>query len=77
VYSRAQNPAALCGHEGSTPSFGINLINDSAPIVKEALKVAASQTGTASVNPQEVKETVKEAVQERVEELVKESLEES
>jgi cardiolipin synthase len=51
------------------------------PIVKEALKEAAAQTGSADLNPQEVKETVKEAVkeavQERVEEMVKESMEES
>ena len=52
------------------------------PVVKEALKEAgAAQTGSASLNPQEVKETVKEAVkeavQERVGEMVKESLQES
>lgn len=51
------------------------------PIVEEALKQAASATGSASLNPQEVKETVKEAVQEavreRVKEMVAESLEES
>jgi phosphatidylserine/phosphatidylglycerophosphate/cardiolipin synthase-like enzyme len=51
------------------------------PIVKEALKEVASEAGSATLNPQEVKETVKEAVKEavreRVEEMVKESLEES
>jgi phosphatidylserine/phosphatidylglycerophosphate/cardiolipin synthase-like enzyme len=51
------------------------------PIVMEALKEAASETGSAGLNPQEVKETVKEAVKEavreRVDEMVKESLEES
>jgi cardiolipin synthase A/B len=49
------------------------------PVVKEALKeAAAAQTGSASLNPQEVKETVKEAVKEavqaRVEEMMKESV---
>jgi phosphatidylserine/phosphatidylglycerophosphate/cardiolipin synthase-like enzyme len=51
------------------------------PLVKEALKEAAAQTGSAILNPQELKETVKEAVkeavQERVEEMVKETLEQS
>jgi phosphatidylserine/phosphatidylglycerophosphate/cardiolipin synthase-like enzyme len=50
-------------------------------IVKEALKSAESETGSAGLNPQEMKETVKEAVKEavreRVDEMVKESLEES
>jgi phosphatidylserine/phosphatidylglycerophosphate/cardiolipin synthase-like enzyme len=45
------------------------------PIVKEVLKKAVSETGSAGLNPQEVKETVKEAVKEavreRVEEMVK------
>lgn len=49
------------------------------PIVKEALKEVAKESGSTTLNPQEVKETVKEAVkeavQERVEEVVKESLE--
>ncbi|MGA2987419.1 MAG: phospholipase D-like domain-containing protein [Terriglobia bacterium] len=51
------------------------------PIVEEALKDAASETGSASLNPQEmkatVKEAVKEAVRERVDEVMKESMEES
>jgi phosphatidylserine/phosphatidylglycerophosphate/cardiolipin synthase-like enzyme len=45
------------------------------PIVMEALKEAALETGNAGLNPQEIKETVKEAVKEavreRVEDLVK------
>jgi cardiolipin synthase len=45
------------------------------PIVKEALKEAALETGSADMKPQEVKETVKEAVKEavreRIEEMVK------
>jgi len=53
------------------------------PIVTEALKEAASETGGALLNQQDLRETVKEAVkeavqetvQERVEEMVKESLE--
>ncbi len=51
------------------------------PIVEEAVKQVASETESASLNLQEMKETVKEAVQEavreRVKEMVKESLEES
>jgi cardiolipin synthase A/B len=51
------------------------------PIVEEAVKQVASETGSASLNLIEMKETVKEAVQEavreRVKEMVKESLEES
>ena len=51
------------------------------PIVKEALKEVASETGRAGLNPEEVKETVKEAVKEavreHVEEIVKESLDKS
>jgi phosphatidylserine/phosphatidylglycerophosphate/cardiolipin synthase-like enzyme len=51
------------------------------PIVKEALKEAASESEGAGLNPQEMKETikeaVKEAVRERVEEMMNESLEES
>jgi phosphatidylserine/phosphatidylglycerophosphate/cardiolipin synthase-like enzyme len=51
------------------------------PIVKEALKEAAAETGSASLNLQEmkdtVKEAVKEAVQERVNEMVKKSMDES
>jgi phosphatidylserine/phosphatidylglycerophosphate/cardiolipin synthase-like enzyme len=42
------------------------------PIVKEALKEAVSDAGSAGLNPQEVKETVKEAVKEAVRERVKE-----
>ena len=45
------------------------------PIVKEAIKQVASETESAGLNPQEVKETVKEAVKEavreRIEEIVK------
>jgi phosphatidylserine/phosphatidylglycerophosphate/cardiolipin synthase-like enzyme len=45
------------------------------PIVKEALKEAVADIGSAGLNPQEMKETVKEAVKEavreRVEEMVK------
>jgi hypothetical protein len=48
------------------------------PIVEEAIKEAEAGTGSANLNPQEMKETVKEAVKEavreRVEEMVSESL---
>ncbi len=51
------------------------------PIVEEAVKQVASETESASLNSNEMKETVKEAVQEavreRVKEMVKESLKES
>jgi phosphatidylserine/phosphatidylglycerophosphate/cardiolipin synthase-like enzyme len=51
------------------------------PIVAEAVKQVASETGGANLNLNAMKETVKEAVQdavrERVKEIVKKSLEES
>jgi phosphatidylserine/phosphatidylglycerophosphate/cardiolipin synthase-like enzyme len=51
------------------------------PIVEEAIKEAQSETGTLTMDPQEmkktVKEAVKEAVRERVEEMVNKSVAES
>jgi phosphatidylserine/phosphatidylglycerophosphate/cardiolipin synthase-like enzyme len=47
------------------------------PIVEEAVKQVASETGSASLNMKEMKETVKEAVQEAVRERVKEIVKES
>jgi phosphatidylserine/phosphatidylglycerophosphate/cardiolipin synthase-like enzyme len=45
------------------------------PMVKEALKETASETGCTGLNPQEVKETVKEAIKEAVKEAVQERVE--
>lgn len=47
------------------------------PIVEEAVKQVASETGSASLNMRAMKETVKEAVQEAVRERVKEMVRES